>query len=98
MDVSCGSDECPFLLEGIPSLKLWVDTEQYRQVHHNASDTFDKVDPVSLRTGGAVVAATTYALSDHPTRIAQHIDQDSVREILRRARLDVDLVNTLWRP
>jgi hypothetical protein len=34
MDVSCGSDECPFLLEGIPALKRWVDTTQYRQVHH----------------------------------------------------------------
>jgi carboxypeptidase Q len=98
MDVSCGSDECPFLLEGIPALKLWVDTSRYRQVHHQASDTFDKVDPISFRTGGAVVAATTYAISDHPTRIAGHIGQDAVRQILRTAKLDVDLVHTLWKP
>jgi carboxypeptidase Q len=68
-DVTCGSDECPFLLDGIPALKLWVDTAQYREVHHKASDTFDKVDPLSFRTGGAVVAATTYALANQPDRM-----------------------------
>ena len=98
MDLTCGSDECPFLLEGIPALKLWVDTTQYRQVHHKASDTFDKVDPASFRTGGAVVATTTYAISEHPTRIAPHISQDAVRQILRTAKLDVDLTYTLWKP
>ncbi len=61
-EVSCGSDDCPFLLEGIPALKLWVDTAQYRAVHHQASDTFDKVDALSFRAGGAVVAITTYAI------------------------------------
>jgi hypothetical protein len=98
VDVTCGSDECPFLLEGIPSLKLWVDTVEYRQVHHRASDTFDKVDPTSLRAGGVVVAMTTYAIGDQPTRIAPHIGQDAIRQILRTAKLDVDLVYTLWKP
>ena len=98
MDASCGSDECPFLLEGIPALKLWVDTAQYRQVHHQASDTFDKVDSASFRAGGAVVAMTTYAIGEQPTRVAPHIGQDAVRQILRTAKLDVDLLYTLWKP
>lgn len=98
MDVTCGSDECPFLLEGIPALKLWVDTVQYRQVHHQTSDTFDKVDPALLRTGGTVAAVTTYLIADQRTRIARHIDQDAVRQILRTAKLDVDLVYSLWKP
>ena len=72
MDASCGSDECPFLLEGIPALKLWVDTDQYRQVHHQASDTFDKVDSASFRAGGAVVAMTTYAIASSPSRRTAH--------------------------
>jgi hypothetical protein len=33
----------------IPALKLWVDTRQYRQVHHQRSDTIDKVDSSSFR-------------------------------------------------
>jgi hypothetical protein len=97
-DVSCGSDECPFLLEGIPALKLWVDTAQYRDGHHKASDTFDKVDALSFRAGGAVVAVTTYAIGEQRTRIAPHIGQDAVRQILRDANLDGDLMYTLWRP
>jgi hypothetical protein len=98
MNVSCGSDECPFLLEGIPALKLWVDTTQYRQVHHQASDTFDKVDSNSFRAGGAVVAATAHAIADQETRLAPHIGQDAVRQLLRAARLDVDLLYSLWKP
>jgi carboxypeptidase Q len=98
MDVSCGSDECPFLLEGIPALKLWVDTTQYRQVHHQASDTFDKVDSNSFRAGGAVVARTTYAVADQQNRIAPRIGQEAVRQILRTAKLDVDLMYSLWKP
>jgi hypothetical protein len=97
-DVTCGSDECPFLLEGIPALKLWVDTAQYREVHHKASDTFDKVDALLFRAGGAVVAVTTYALAEQPRRLAPHIGQDAVPQILRDTRLDVDLVYAMWRP
>jgi hypothetical protein len=75
-----------------------VDTTQYRQVHHQASDTFDKVDSASFRAGGAVVAVTTYAIADQPTRIAPHIGQDAIRQILRAAKLDVNLAYTLWKP
>jgi hypothetical protein len=98
MDLSCASDDCPFLLEGIPALKLWVDTAQYRRLHHQASDTFDKVDAELLRRGAAVAAMTTYAIADHPGRIGQHIGEDAVRQLLRSAGLDADLVYTLWRP
>ena len=98
MDLNCGSDECPFLLEGIPALKFWVDTTHYGEVHHKPSDTFDKVDPALLRAGGAVVAVTTYAIADQPTRIAPQIGQDAVRQILRSAKLDVDLIYRLWKP
>jgi Zn-dependent M28 family amino/carboxypeptidase len=98
MEVSCGSDECPFLLEGIPALKLWVDTTQYRQVHHQASDTFDKVDANFFRAGGAVAAATAYAIADQRRRLAPHIGEDAVRQIPRTARLDVELAHKLWKP
>ena len=60
-----------FLLEGIPASNLWVDITQYRQVHHQASDTFDKVDANSFRAGGAVVARTRYAVANQRNRIAR---------------------------
>lgn len=98
LDFNCGSDDCAFLLEGIPTLNLWTDTSTWAQVHHQVGDTFDKVDAASLRAGGAVVAVTTYAIADQSTRIAPHIGQDAVRKILRDAKLDVDLANALWKP
>ena len=98
MDLNCGSDECPFLLEGIPALKFWVDTDHYRDVHHKPSDTFDKVDPAALKAGAAVVASTTYVIAAQPSRIAPHIGPDAVRKILRTAKLDFDLMNALWKP
>lgn len=73
-------------------------SSQYREVHRKASDTFDKVDSASFRAGGAVVAMTTYAIGDQPTRIAPHIGHDAVRQILRTAKLDVELVYTLGKP
>jgi carboxypeptidase Q len=98
LDFNCGSDDCAFILEGIPALNFWADTSKWPQVHHQVGDTFDKVDLASLRAGGAVVAVTTYAIGDEPTRIAPHIGQDAVRQILRTAKLDVDLVYKLWKP
>jgi hypothetical protein len=97
-ELTCGSDECPFLLEGVPALKLQVDLPAYREVHHKPSDTFDKVDPLFLRTGAAVVATTAYAIAQHARPIAPHIGPEAVRHILERAGLDVDLVHTLWKP
>jgi carboxypeptidase Q len=98
MDFNCGSDDCAFILEGIPALNFWADTSKWPQVHHQVGDTFDKVDPALLRAGGAVVAITTYAIADQPSRIAPHIGQDAVRKILRTAKLDFDLMNALWKP
>ena len=98
VDFNCGSDDCAFFLEGIPTLNLWTDPSKWPQVHHQVGDTFDKVDPAFLRGGGAVVAVATYAVADEPTRIAPHIGQDAVRQILRTAKLDVDLVYKLWKP
>jgi len=98
MYLNCGSDECPFVLEGIPALKLWVDMDRYEEIHHKPSDTFDKVDSTSLKAGGAVVAVTVYAIADLPGRIAPQIGQKSIREILRAAKLDFDLMEALWKP
>jgi hypothetical protein len=97
-ELSCGSDECPFLLEGVPALKLQVDLPPYREVHHKPGDTFDKVDPLFLRTGAAVVATTAYAIAQQPEPIAPHIGTESVRPNLQRAGLDADLVYALWKP
>jgi len=57
---------------------------------------FERLAPTAI--GGVVVATTTYAIADHPKRIAPQIGHDAVRQILRTAKLDADLIDTLWKP
>ena len=93
------TDHGPFMLHGIPSLDLLVDMAQYFQVHHKSSDTYDKVDPLYLKSGAAIVAVTAYAIAQDPKPIAPHIDHAAVGEILKKASLDEFLTQIgAWKP
>ena len=76
------------MLQGIPALDLWVDMKPYVEVHHKSSDTYDKVDPVDFKAGGAIVAATAWVVAQDPKPIAPHIDHAAVAQILKKAELD----------
>jgi carboxypeptidase Q len=99
MEATYDTDHGPFMLQGIPALDLWVDMTKYFEIHHKASDTLDKVDPLDFKAGTAIVAATAYAIAESDKPIAPHIDHASVREILRNAKLE-DLVENVgvWKP
>jgi carboxypeptidase Q len=99
MDASYDTDHGPFMLQGIPALDLWLDETKYFEVHHKASDTFDKVDPLEFKAGIAIVAATAYAIAETDKPIAPHLDHGAVGEILKNAKLD-DLVTNVgvWKP
>jgi carboxypeptidase Q len=96
--VDCGSDHCPFMLAGIPTLNLWVDTSRYWEVHHKASDTLDKVDSLHFKANAAVVAVTAYLLAERHTPLAPHATREEVVALLGRAGLDPDVVRALWKP
>jgi hypothetical protein len=96
--VDCGSDHCPFLLEGIPVLNLWVDTALYSELHHKGSDTFDKIDPLHFKADAAIVAVTAYVLAERAQPIAPHATKADTVELLKNAELDPDVVHALWRP
>jgi Zn-dependent M28 family amino/carboxypeptidase len=99
METTYDTDHGPFVLQGIPALDLWVDMTKYFEIHHKASDTLDKVDPLEFKAGTAIVAATAYAIAESDKAIAPHIDHAAVREILRNAKLE-DLVENagVWKP
>jgi hypothetical protein len=82
------TDHGPFMLEGVPSLDLWVDMSHYGEVHHKSSDTIDKVNAHNLADGAAVVAVTAYAIAERPDPIAPHLDHAATAEILKKAKLD----------
>ncbi len=93
------TDHGPFMLHGIPTLDLLVDMTQYFQVHHKSSDTYDKIDPLFLKSGTAIVAVTAYAIAQDPKPIAPHIDHAAVGEILKKADLDEFLTQIgAWKP
>ncbi len=49
---------------GVPSFGPWFDTRTYFNYHHNAADTFDKVDPKHLAENGSVMAVLAYGLAN----------------------------------
>lgn len=92
------TDHGPFMLTGIPALDLLVDESHYGEVHHKASDTFDKVDPHNLADGAAVVAVTAYNIAESSAPLAKHLDHSGVAEILKKANLDAFLTSIgVWK-
>jgi len=88
LETTYDTDHGPFMLQGIPALDLWVDMKPYFEVHHKSSDTYDKVDPVDFKAGGAIVAATAWVVAQDPKPIAPHIDHAAVAQIMKKAELD----------
>ena len=99
MKTTYDTDHGPFMLHGVPALDLLVDMSKYGDVHHKSSDTFDKVDPLYLKGGAAIVAVTAWAITQRPQPIAAHIDHAAVAEILKKADLDTFLTQVgAWKP
>src|SRR5690349_9965550 len=88
LDVSYDTDHGPFMLYGIPALDLWVDMAHYGEVHHKASDTYDKVDALDFKGGAAIVTVTAFAIAQDPKPIAAHIDHAAVAAILKKQGLE----------
>ncbi len=99
MKTTYDTDHGPFMLHGIPALDLLVDMSKYGEVHHKSSDTFDKVDPLYLKGGAAIVAVTAWAIVQNPQPIAAHADHAAVADILKKASLDEFLTQIgAWKP
>lgn len=99
LQITYDTDHGPFMLQGIPVLDLWVDMSHYMEVHHKSSDTYDKVDPVDFKAGGAIVAATAWVIAEDPKPIAPHLDHGAVTEMLKKANLDAILAFIgQWKP
>jgi hypothetical protein len=49
---------------GVPSFAPLVDTSKYFHYHHTPADTFDKVDPDSLRRQVAVLSVLSWYLAN----------------------------------
>lgn len=61
---SASSDISTLTNLGVPSFGPWYDTRTYFNYHHNAADTFDKVNPRELAENGSVMAVLAYGLAN----------------------------------
>ena len=52
-------------LQQVPCIGLMVDSQRYFDVHHAASDTFDKINRRELELGAAAMGALVYLLSEY---------------------------------
>ncbi|HEX9919824.1 MAG TPA: M20/M25/M40 family metallo-hydrolase, partial [Pyrinomonadaceae bacterium] len=62
-ELTFDTDHGHFLLAGVPALDLWVDMENYDDIHHKSSDTLDKIAAHNLFAGAGIVAVTAHALA-----------------------------------
>jgi carboxypeptidase Q len=97
-ELRLGSDHTSLLLEGVPTMELLVDDTHYEELHHQSSDTFDKVNAHNLLDDAAVLAVTAFAIADMPEPLAPHLDHASVEAILKKAGVDEYLrENGFWK-
>ena len=60
-----GADISPLTNKGVPGLGLVVDSQQYFDVHHAATDIFERVNRRELELGAASMAAMIYFISEY---------------------------------
>ena len=61
---NASSDISTLTALGVPSFAPWFDTRTYFNYHHNAADTFDKVNPKELAENTSVMAVLAYGLAN----------------------------------
>jgi carboxypeptidase Q len=94
----CDTDDCSFVVRGVPTANLDVDVSKYGDIHHLAADTLDKVTRASLDAGAAVVAVTAYAIADAPGRLSPRIDRSAVKAHLDKGEMLEEVqVSGLWK-
>jgi hypothetical protein len=79
------TDHGPFLVHGVPSFVLWTPMDEYRQLHHKPSDTFDKVNERDLNLGAGVVGVTALYFANAPQTLP-HPDDKAVEEQLKKIK------------
>jgi carboxypeptidase Q len=61
-----GSDIGPLSASGVPTIELQQDGSRYFDLHHNADDTLDKIDPAQLRQNVAAWTAMLAVAAEAP--------------------------------
>jgi carboxypeptidase Q len=96
-DAEWGTDNCDFLLEGVPTLVASQEEGNYLINYHAMSDTFDKVDLAQLKKHVAEAAVVTFAIADSPERLGPRLTHAEIEQTMRETGLDEQLkVFGMW--
>ncbi|MBT8189331.1 MAG: peptidase M28, partial [Bacteroidia bacterium] len=77
-----GTDNFDFMLQGVPNLVGNHKPYNYGLNYHAASDTYDKVDLVSLKKNSAIVAALTLGFAN--------LDEENAALLQRQTRSEIE--------
>ncbi|MDX1407684.1 MAG: hypothetical protein R3330_06105, partial [Saprospiraceae bacterium] len=77
-----GTDNFDFMLEGVPNLVANHQPALYGLTYHSASDTYDKVDLVSLKQNSAIIAAIALTFANQPDIRQPRMSREGVQQVI----------------
>ena len=97
MDAPLGTDNFDFLVEGVPTLIANQEEANYLPNYHAASDTFDKVDLLQLKTNTAIAAVTAFGVAERATPIGSRQSRAEIESLLKNSGLEQQMKTAgLW--
>jgi len=87
LDVSFGTDEFDFFLEGVPTLVANQEEANYLPNYHAASDTLDKVDIRELKLHTVIAALTTWGIADRTEPLGKRLSRAELDKMMEEPAL-----------
>ncbi len=85
-----GTDNFDFMLQGVPNLVANHKPAMYGPNYHAASDTYDKVDLVSLKKNTAIVAAMVLGFANGDYNLPRH-DRAGVQNMIDKHKIEFSM-------
>ena len=90
-DAILGTDNLDFLLEGVPNLVANQQEANYVANYHAFSDTYDKVDILTLKLNTAVAGVLAFSLAEFATPLGPRLSRGGIDTLLKKTGLDSQL-------
>ena len=90
-DAILGTDNLDFLLEGVPNLVANQEPANYVTNYHASSDTYDKVDILSLKLNTAIAGVLAFSLAEFATPLGPRLSRSQIDKLLKDSGLDSQL-------
>jgi carboxypeptidase Q len=97
-DAFVGTDNLDFLLEGVPNLVANQDPANYVANYHAASDTYDKVDLLTLKENTAIAGILAFSLAEFAKPPGPRFSRAETEALLKQTGLDAQMkAFDVWR-